>query len=304
MSSIHCIKEESREEILYQILSLCDNYIYFFPKDWENIFGKSSIDIYLWEKLVTIINRRFLSELLALCPNDSNLQELLSQDYHLALYRNDMYHTSSLRSGDDDYSILQYGDDLLYFSEVPLHGLCISENNSWFSFYQETVAIVGYYNLEEEDYLEKFNEQEVFERFFPQIIEEDLDFIHYCPEYIESIHQALYDEADNTFLIHTCKKLFHFKQWVEKNGNEKFPECQKLLLCMEWLKKPMSNTNLYHYVETEKNIYLCYHYFFDSNYGIQLDGKFFFPTHFYTMVSIEVLLKLIEIKFKTSFSDS
>ena len=66
MTGIHCIKEESREEILYQILSLCDNYICFFPKDWEELFGNSSIDIYLWEKLVTIINRRFLSELLAL----------------------------------------------------------------------------------------------------------------------------------------------------------------------------------------------------------------------------------------------
>lgn len=302
-----CIGKEDREEVLLKLLSLCKKYKGLYPDrmQWGCLHGYHSGDIFLLEKLVAVINHRFFKELQELYPQEESLCKIVERDFSLQLYGKDFYHTSP---GSREYSIPEYGDDFLYFMESSCQGLTLPEDMDGFSFLESFDASLGYYSLEEHEELLHVTQdpyREMMESFFPDVLKEDPGILSYGRGLMEKMQSVLDYEEDHYFTLYRSKKLRSFFHWYCLKNHKEFPECKELMeLYKIWIHPMECNDN--HGITcqsfcTENYCYLWFHYYFDSNYQCNVDGKFLYPPHFYVSFAMELLLKIIEIKYNTSF---
>lgn len=292
------IKQDKSEQECRDILELSKKYISLLPdkSEWYALY-ETDFSMLVYEKLISVINTRFFSELLTV-GNDEVIRNRIDNASFISMNP----HYSDFHFG-GDYStcgIMESGEELLYFSEMGQHGISIAEYDKLFSFFEETSACLSSYIVEDE-HIEKDiieDERALFQFFFPEVLEKDYDFPVYGHEYISAMVEAAYEETDSVFYIHSSSKLKKFKNWVEEDVSRKeYPECADLLYFMEEYKNPMVDFNyndIVYFIESKENIYLCYHYGYDYYSGIYADGKFFYPSHFFVMVAIEQLLQLIE----------
>lgn len=302
-----CIKEENNIHKLQKIISLCEKYIHLLPdkNEWFYLFDNNT-PIFLIEKLIYIINLRFLTELDSI-SSDLWIEEHQKTEFPYAMDSSFKDYYENI-NGIQQLGLIETGSNLTYHIEGLTYGLSISERNLWFSFYNEYIASIS---IDELDYINKDPKKEIqkyldhpeflMTNYFSKVIEDDPDFIRSGYEYVDYMLSALESEFDHLFLIHRCDKLHDFLIWVEKNENRKnLPESKMLLEYIELYKKPMIdfyNINSYNYIRTEKYTYMCYIYCFDEISGHFSDGKYFYPSHFYVMVVIECLLKIITMKY-------
>lgn len=303
MSSQESIKRTVDEGNVWNIVALCEKYISLLPskEQWERMFD-GELTLFTLEKMMSVINHRFYQEFIKIQPWEG-LDELMKKPTFLFLnsgYNDYCYEDAKGNS----YGIIDMGEDLMYFYEYPHEGLSLPDKNDLFSFYEEEICMLHQYCIDEGIISENdaADEKKLLDTFFPGILQKDETFPTFAYNLIADMQDALFEEVDTIFILHSCDGLHKCLTWMEEDAERKeLPETKKLLHFFKEYKTPMLNgytyNTPYYFVQTEVNTYMCYVYGFAQYMNFMTDGKFYYPSHFFTMVAMEFLLQLIEEKY-------
>lgn len=299
MRNVTSIKKKKTMQQYRDIVALCDTYISMLPdaKEYERIYDTRHA-LFMIEKIVEILNYRFLRQLQDICY-DEELAKYLEKEEYLYLDDNcrDFFEKCEYTSA---YGLFENGDNFMYFSDYSTRGLGRGEDERLFSFYKEYINVFSQYALEDEHLTEKDiqDEKKFFQTFFPEIYEKDIDFITYAYKVISKMQGACSEATDINYIIQCHDKLFQFQKWLKEDATRKeFDECKKLINLIELLKSPYVNCfygTEVHYIETMECCYICIRGGYSDYDGEMIDGKCFFPSYFFVKIATEQLLHLIE----------